>query len=94
MFTVGKHYEFEMHDPINDGMTYCHAEILAVDGSLLKVRDHHDEKEWFFNTGATLFVRAKEINPPMDKRAFAEALAEAAKATETLLTSSSHVKPT
>ena len=92
MFDIGKHYEFEMHDQINDGFTYYHAEVLEVAGTLLQLRDH-DAQDWVFDTCSTLFVRAREIEPPEAPEAFLERLAAAEEATPTVLTPDPNAGP-
>lgn len=92
MFEVGKHYEFEMHDPPNEGFTYYRAEVLELAGTLLKLRDH-DAKDWVFNTCSTLFVRAREIEPPEPPEAFLERLSAAEEATPTDLTADPDANP-
>jgi hypothetical protein len=60
MFDVGKRYEFEMkHGIERDTLSYHRAEVIAIEGSLLKLRND-DGKEWILNTNSALFIRAEE----------------------------------
>jgi hypothetical protein len=62
MFEVGKRYEFEMLDVVDKSTSLFKAEVLAAEGSLIRLL-HDDEEEEILNANSTLFVRAKEIEP-------------------------------
>jgi hypothetical protein len=48
-----------MVDRVNDGVTYYRAEVAAIDGSLLRLRED-DGREWILNTACSYFVHAEE----------------------------------
>jgi hypothetical protein len=62
MFEVGKRYEFEMLDNVDKSTSLFKAEVLAAEGSLIRLL-HDDEEEEILNANSMLFVRAKEIEP-------------------------------
>lgn len=58
MFEAGKRYNFKTVE--HDGHSTWNATVDAVEGPLLKLREH--DREWIFNTHASSFESAK-LNP-------------------------------
>ena len=53
-----------MVDNVENELSLFEAEILAVEGSLIRLL--HDDEEETFNVNSMLFVRAEEIEPEAD----------------------------